>query len=85
MLVGAWSDVDGKRILDVGTGCGVIALMLAQRNPEAVITGIDIHNASVVEADYNFQQSEWKDRLSALCKSFRKLLKKGREMGLYCK
>lgn len=66
VLIGAWADVAGtSKILDVGTGCGVIALMCAQRNQSAVIDAIDIHRASVEEASENFRNSPWTDRLSA--------------------
>lgn len=44
-----------KRILDVGTGCGVIALMLSQNNPNADITGIDIDEQAVLQAESNFK------------------------------
>lgn len=66
VLLGAWADISGaRRILDVGTGCGVIALMCAQRNPEAAITGIDIDVKSVEEASENFKASPWSGRLNA--------------------
>ncbi len=67
VLVGAWADVSGcRRVLDVGCGCGVIALMCAQRAPEAVVTAIDVDADSVDEAAANFRESPWRDRLSAL-------------------
>lgn len=66
VLLGAWCNVAGARhILDVGTGCGVIALMVAQRNPDATILGIDIDASGVEEASYNFAHSPWGDRLQA--------------------
>lgn len=67
VLLGAWCPVAGARhVLDVGTGCGVIALMIAQRNHEAVITGIDIDYDAVQEATLNFERSPWSDRLTAV-------------------
>ena len=56
VLLGAWCDVAAaRRVLDVGTGCGVIALMIAQRNTVA----------TVAEAVLNFQNSPWSNRLEA--------------------
>lgn len=66
VLLGAWCPVDGaRRTLDVGTGCGVIALMIAQRNQTTLIDAIDIDQASIEEATYNFAHSPWSDRLTA--------------------
>ena len=66
VLLGAWCNVnDAKRILDVGTGSGVISLMIAQRNNNAAILGIDIDIDSVSEARINFDNSPWRNRLSA--------------------
>lgn len=65
VLLGAWADVSGDNILDVGTGCGVISLMTAQRNPRALIKGIDVDLDSIIEATLNFRSSPWADRLNA--------------------
>lgn len=74
VLVGAWADVTGaNRILDVGCGCGVIALMCAQRNGEAEILAVDIDLASVEEAAVNFSASPWSDRLTASHDDFNEL------------
>lgn len=71
VLLGAWCSVaDARRVLDVGTGCGVIALMIAQRNANALIHGIDIEPLAVEEAQKNFEQSPWRERLSAECVDF---------------
>lgn len=71
VLVGAWCDVsDARTILDVGTGCGLIALICAQRNPQARISGIDPHAPSVQEAADNFAASPWPDRLTAMESTF---------------
>ena len=70
VLLGSWVDINKRiNIFDIGTGSGVIALMLAQRS-EAEITGIDIHFASVEEAKINFAQSKWKSRLKVIHSSF---------------
>jgi tRNA1Val (adenine37-N6)-methyltransferase len=67
VLLGAWVPVDGIRtILDVGTGTGLIALMLAQRQPEAEITAIDIDTVACGEATENFNASPWDHRLTVL-------------------
>ena len=64
VLLGAWCDVQGARqVLDVGTGCGVIALMVAQRNAAAQIDAIEIDEASALEAGLNFERSPWAERL----------------------
>ncbi len=66
VLLGAWTDTNGcDTALDVGTGCGLISLMLAQRNPSLSITGIDIVDEAVAEASKNFHASPWGDRLRA--------------------
>lgn len=52
--------------LDLGTGTGVIALMVAQRSPQLQITGIDIDEDSALEAAENFANSPWAERLTAL-------------------
>ena len=66
VLLGAWCPVENvRRVLDVGTGCGVIALMVAQRNSTAVIDAIDIDHDAIEEAVLNFERSPWSDRLSA--------------------
>lgn len=73
VLLGAWVGLDGTEthILDVGTGTGVIALMLAQRSGAALIEGIDIDAPSVEEASDNFRESPWGARLSASLQDFR--------------
>ncbi|MEY4487090.1 MAG: hypothetical protein RL440_1632 [Bacteroidota bacterium] len=54
------------KILDVGTGNGVIALLLASRFPNAYITGIDPSEGAILDAHYNFEQSNYATRLKAL-------------------
>lgn len=66
VLLGAWSCVEGNHILDVGTGCGVIALMCAQRNPSGIIDAVETDVPSVREASTNFLSSPWPDRLHVI-------------------
>lgn len=67
VLLGAWTDLhSSSRILDIGTGTGLIALMLAQRNPEAFITAIDIDMEAVEQAHGNIQSSPWKNRVEVI-------------------
>ena len=68
VLLGAWAP-SGSRILDVGTGSGLIARMLMQRCPEAEVEGIDIDEAAVAQAKENgvraFQArlQDWKSNI----------------------
>lgn len=64
VLLGAWAKVSGaKTILDIGTGTGVISLMMAQRS-KARVLGIEIEKNAAEEAKENVQHSPWKDRVS---------------------
>ncbi|MCC6281863.1 MAG: methyltransferase [Saprospiraceae bacterium] len=67
VLLGAWANVaEAHRMLDIGTGTGVIALMLAQRTeniPQVWIDAVEIHPASAACAGLNFAASPWSDRL----------------------
>ncbi len=65
VILGAWAK-GGQRILDVGTGTGLIALMMAQRYEDAVVTGIDIDEGAVTQARENITASPFKDRIQIL-------------------
>jgi len=62
VLLGAWAKIVGKRVLDIGTGTGLIALMIAQRSL-GFIDSIEIDNNAYNQAKENFFNSKWKDRL----------------------
>ena len=71
VLLGAWTDASGsERILDIGTGTGLIALMLAQKNPNAQIHAIEIDSEACREADFNVRQSPWNSRIEIELCSF---------------
>ena len=71
VLLGSWAGVSKEnkqvKLLDVGTGTGVIALMMAQRLNDAGvkfdITGIDPDHASYTESAFNFDNSPWREHL----------------------
>jgi tRNA1Val (adenine37-N6)-methyltransferase len=63
VLLGACADVSGKtRILDIGTGTGLIALMLAQRC-DAQIIAIEPDYDSFIQASGNVRRSNWRSRI----------------------
>jgi tRNA1Val (adenine37-N6)-methyltransferase len=63
VLLGAWSNVgDSKHILDIGTGTGLIALMLAQRS-NSFIEAIEIDKDAVDQAMENIEHSPWTNRI----------------------
>lgn len=75
MILGALIDSKGKtKCLDIGTGTGVLSLMIAQRNSTIEIQAIEIDEASAEEARLNFQTSLWSDRLSVLNQDFREIV-----------
>ena len=68
VLLGAWADAEGaKHILDIGTGTGLIALMLAQRS-DAIITAIEPDCDSFEQATGNVKRSQWAERISVINK-----------------
>lgn len=75
VLLGALASTEGNvlRVLDVGTGSGIIALMMAQRFTEASVEAIDIDATTVAVAARNFAISPWPQRLKALCISLQQL------------
>jgi tRNA1Val (adenine37-N6)-methyltransferase len=70
VLLGAWVDITRvKKILDVGTGTGLIALMVAQRS-EAEIHAVEIDETSVLQAGENISNSPWTERIRLFHASF---------------
>ena len=65
VLLGAWTNIENaQHIIDIGTGSGLIALMLAQRCPKAKISGIDICENAVSQAKENAQNSPFSNKIN---------------------
>ena len=71
VLFGSWMDVSGaERLLDAGCGCGILALMVAQRLADAGcedfhIDAIDIESGAVADSADNFAASPWEEHIAA--------------------
>ena len=77
MLLGAWTDVSNcKKVLDIGTGCGILSFMCAQSNENAHITGIDISDSAVLEANENRINSPWSNNMHFELGKLKKLCSK---------
>jgi tRNA1Val (adenine37-N6)-methyltransferase len=62
VLLGAWA-VGGQRILDIGSGTGLIALMMAQRFPEATVDGVEMDEEAVAQSRENVAASPMAGRV----------------------
>lgn len=68
VLLGALSHVnESKKALEIGSGTGIISLMLAQRNQKVEITAIDINEKAAELTATNFQNSPFASRLNSFC------------------
>ena len=72
VLLGAWVTVEAaaRRILDVGAGTGLIAIMLAQRSPLAQIDAVEVDEAAAAQARQNAECSPWASRLNIVHQNF---------------
>lgn len=81
VLLGAWQCPNkAVHILDIGTGTGVIALMMAQGNGKAQIDAIDIDSDAWLQAKQNFEDSPWPNRIEAIHSSLQNF-KPGKKYG----
>jgi len=68
ILFGSWlqTNTSCKSILDIGTGTGLLALMMAQKNPEATITALEIDLDAFSQAQGNIANSKWTNRIDLI-------------------
>ena len=79
VLLGAWAPVDqAHTALDVGTGTGLVALQLAQRNPHLRVTAVEIDAPAAAQAAENVAGSPWPDRIEVVCADFNDFQPDGR-------
>ncbi len=79
VLIGSWVDVSGSsKILDIGTGTGIIAMMLAQRT-KAAITALEIDKNSYEQALDNVNASLFKNQIEVINQSFQEYCKNNNE------
>lgn len=74
-LLGAWAR-GGRTILDIGTGTGLIALMMAQRHPEAQVTAVDIDENATLQARENVEVSPFDGRIEVVQADIRRMAEK---------
>lgn len=64
VLLGAWARVENAQsVLDIGSGSGLISLMIAQRNSDSTVYAIDIDSAAIEQTEYNVIHSPYADRI----------------------
>ena len=84
VLLGAWASLEHQpfSILDIGTGTGVIALMLAQRSYAELIDALEIDEDAYEQAVENFENSDWGDRLFCYHAAFDEFVEEMQEEGM---
>ena len=67
VLLGAWCPVEhALRVLDIGTGTGLIALMIAQRAPKALIEAVELDEKAAEQARYNVSLTPFDERVKVV-------------------
>lgn len=75
VLLGAWVNIEGcSHVLDIGTGTGLISLMIAQRSQKAIIDAIDIDHDCLEQALQNVADSPFAQRISVQKSSFQEFV-----------
>lgn len=74
VLLGAWVDIhNSQKALDIGTGSGLIGLMMAQRNYKISIRAIDIDNSAIEQAKDNIRLSPFASQIDCIHSSLQEL------------
>lgn len=84
VLLGAWvsGNYIAANIMDIGTGTGLIAIMMAQRFQQAKILGVEVDPSAATEAMHNTQSSPWGDRITIVETDFLQLPPLERKMDI---
>jgi tRNA1Val (adenine37-N6)-methyltransferase len=66
-VLGAWAEVEqAENILDIGAGTGLLSLMVAQRNPSARVTAVELEENAFAQASENVEQSPFSSQITVL-------------------
>ena len=82
VLLGAWANVDASKniqALDVGTGSGLLAIMLAQRSANLYIDGVEIDEQTFAQAQKNVSLCPWPNRISLYHQNFQEFANRHNE------
>ena len=72
ILLGAWADLsDKKKGIDIGSGTGIISIMLCQRNEILEIDSIEVSEKAVLDAKKNIKNCKWNERINLIHKDLR--------------
>ena len=75
VLLGAWAKCENEtRILDIGTGSGILALMMAQRNPEIHVDAVEIESDAAELAEQNALLSPWAGQINVYNETISKFI-----------
>lgn len=79
LLLGSWAEVQhAKRIVDAGTGSGILALMACQRAPGASVLAVELEPLAAAEARANVERSPWSDRVDVSESSIQAIARESR-------
>lgn len=66
-MLGAWTNTEHAEFaLDIGTGSGLLSLMIAQKNPSLLVDAIDVDKDAIIQANENFSRSPFFDRIKCM-------------------